>query len=133
MILIDTSVWIAVYRDKSGGIARRLSALVGEEPVATADCITCEVLQGTSSETEWLQIRSAMAALEQLPMSTETWIEAARIFFDLQRKAVTVRSTIDCCIAQLALAHGATLLHLDRDFERIASVRPLTQLRFKAV
>lgn len=133
MILIDTSVWIAVYRDRTGGVARRLGAVVGQEAVATADCITCEVLQGTTDSAEWSEVHAALTALEQLPMNTQTWIGAARIFFDLQRQAITVRSTIDCCIAHIAITHGATLLHLDRDFERIATARPLNQFRFEPV
>jgi predicted nucleic acid-binding protein len=41
---------------------------------------------------------------------------------------VTVRSTLDCLIAQIALEHGLALLHEDRDFESIRRVRPLTTL-----
>jgi len=46
-----------------------------------------------------------------------------------QRASITVRSTIDCLIAQVCVEHDATLLHNDRDFERIASVVPLKHLR----
>ena len=50
---------------------------------------------------------------------------ASRIFFDCRRQGVTLRSTIDCLIAQLVLEIDAVLLHDDIDFERIKSVRPL--------
>ena len=40
-----------------------------------------------------------------------------------------LRSPIDCCIAQIAMEHGALLLHCDKDFEAIASIRPLRQVR----
>jgi len=60
----------------------------------------------------------------------ETWPAAARLFFDLRRKGLTVRSTIDCCIAQLAMEQGLILLHNDRDFDTIASVHPLRHLRW---
>jgi predicted nucleic acid-binding protein len=51
--------------------------------------------------------------------------------FDRYRTSggVTVRSTIDCLIAAQALENGATLLHDNRDFDRIASVRPLKVIR----
>jgi len=44
-----------------------------------------------------------------------------------------VRSTIDCLIAAQALENGAILVHADRDFNRIASVRPLKVLSDWAV
>ena len=53
--------------------------------------------------------------------------EAARIDFELRRRGKTVRSPIDCCIAQIALDHDVLLLHRDRDFEVIAGVRPLRE------
>ena len=34
--------------------------------------------------------------------SVETWQAAARIYYDLRRQGLTVRSPIDCCIAQIA-------------------------------
>jgi predicted nucleic acid-binding protein len=42
---------------------------------------------------------------------------------------VTVRSTVDCLIAQLVLDHAGILLHEDVDFERIRAVRPLRTFR----
>jgi predicted nucleic acid-binding protein len=51
-----------------------------------------------------------------LDMVAEDWHNAARIFYDLRRQGLTVRGTIDCCIAQIAIAHQATLVHNDRDF-----------------
>jgi hypothetical protein len=35
---------------------------------------------------------------------------------------LTIRSTIDLLIAQIALEHHATLLHNDRDFDAVAQV-----------
>ena len=62
-------------------------------------------------------------------MEAASWSEAARIYFDLRRVGKTVRSPIDCCIAQIAMDNKALLLHRDRDFEVIAAVRPLRQKR----
>lgn len=35
----------------------------------------------------------------------------------------------DLLIAEVALYHGFGILHVDRDYDRIAEVRPLTQRR----
>ena len=61
----------------------------------------------------------------------DTWPEAARIYFELRRKGVTINSPVDCCIAQIALEYGAFILHRDKDFEKISRIRPLEQGRFK--
>jgi predicted nucleic acid-binding protein len=129
VILIDTSIWIAVFRDRSGGVAQRLGDFVALRTVATAAVIRCEVLQGALNDAEWNSVTRAFLSLEQLPIPDETWIDAARMSYELRRKGKTIRSTIDCCIAQLALNHKAELLHNDRDFEAIATIRPLNHIR----
>jgi len=40
-------------------------------------------------------------------------------------RALTIKSSIDCCIAQIAIEAGALLLHKDKDFSKIANIRPL--------
>ena len=40
-------------------------------------------------------------------------------------KGITVRSTVDCLIAQIAIENELLLLHNDRDFEAMAAVVPL--------
>lgn len=55
-----------------------------------------------------------------LLIDTSVWIDVFR-----DRKGLTVRSPIDCCIAQAALENNLLLIHNDRDFETIAQVRLL--------
>ncbi len=125
MILIDTTIWISVYRDHTKQAARHLRELVGEETVATNGFVKCEVLQGTRDLKEWGRMEKAFQALIYIDVEPQLFVKAARIYFDLQRLAVTPRSTIDCLIAQMCLDHDCTLMHCDRDFERIATIRPL--------
>jgi predicted nucleic acid-binding protein len=40
-------------------------------------------------------------------------------------KGITVRSTADCLIAQIAIENKLLLLHNDRDFEAMSAVAPL--------
>jgi len=49
-----------------------------------------------------------------------SYSQAAHIYFTCRRHGITIRSTIDCIIAQLAIEHDLILLHSDRDFEQIA-------------
>ena len=46
VILIDTSVWIDLYRDRTGLAPRKLVEAVGAEDVAFAPFVIAEVLQG---------------------------------------------------------------------------------------
>lgn len=47
---------------------------------------------------------------------------------NLCRQGLTIRSPIDCCIAQAALDNDLLLIHNDRDLETIAQVRALQHL-----
>ena len=54
---------------------------------------------------DWKRIATEMSALVYLPLKTDIWDNAARIYFDLRHVGITIRSTIDACIAQTALDH----------------------------
>jgi hypothetical protein len=49
------------------------------------------------------------------------------MYHDCRRQGVTVRSSLDCLIAQCAIEHGLTLLHNDRDYLGIALNAPALQ------
>jgi len=100
--------------------------LEGDEPVLSR-FHQLELLQGALDEREWGLLKEYLDAQDYIECSVITWADAARIYFDLRRRGKTVRSPIDCCIAQLAIEHDVLLLHRDRDFEAIANVRPLRQ------
>jgi len=125
MILVDTSVWIAVLRDQSGLVVADFRRQLGEEEVVLCRFTQLELLQGARGEREWRLLDQYLATQTYLECTNSTWREAARSYFDLRRLGKTVCSPIDCCIAQLALEYGVELMHRDRDFLRIAEVRPL--------
>lgn len=129
MVLVDTSVWVAVFRDATGGERNTLKSIVGDDEVVLTRFNQLELLQGARDEPEWRLLESYLDGQEYLEAQPDTWQQAARIFFELRRRGRTVRSPIDCCIAQLAIEHGALLVHRDRDFETIARVRALAQQR----
>ena len=127
MILVDTSVWVEVLRDRSGrGRTALERALDGDEAVLCR-FHQLELLQGARDEREWGLLHEQLEAQVYLECGPESWAGAARIYFDLRRAGKTVRSPIDCCIAQIAMDHDVLLLHRDRDFEVISEVRPLRQ------
>ena len=131
MILVDTSVWIEIFRDKTGNIVKAFQKAIGAKNYAISRFQQLELLQGASDEKEWGLLENYLSSQYYLEASQDTWPEAARIYFELRRKGVTINSPVDCCIAQIALEYGAFLLHRDKDFEKISRIRPLQQGRFK--
>ena len=125
--IVDTSVWIDVFRDASAGRRRQLESMVDPDDVLLTPFTELELLQGCRDEEEWSLLAAYLETQEYLAPVRETWTAAARIFFDLRRLGKTVRSPIDCCIAQVAIDNGTLLLHRDREFEVIAEIRPLQQ------
>jgi len=90
-----------------------------------------ELLQGSLNEQEWTILSTYLEVQDYVELTPSSWQAAARIYYDLRRQGLTVRSPIDCCIAQAALENDLLLIHNDRDFETIAQVRSLQNLRFR--
>ncbi len=132
MILVDTSVWINVLRDRTGDVVEAFQKKTHGETSVLSRFTQLELLQGAKSDKDWKQLDEYLSSQFYLEATERTWSDAARIFFELRRKEITVRSSIDCCIAQVALEHDALLMHKDADFERIASIRPLRSEWFSA-
>jgi predicted nucleic acid-binding protein len=130
MILIDTSVWIEIFRDKTGNIVKSLQKTIGAKIYVLSRFNQLELLQGARDQKEWELLEDYLSTQYYLEASQDTWPKAARIYFELRRKGFTINSPIDCCIAQIALEHGASLLHRDKDFEKISRIRSLKQRRF---
>jgi predicted nucleic acid-binding protein len=127
MILIDSSILVPVFRDKSGGRRDRFRRFLRGGDFALTRFTQIEILQGCSSQTQWEQLFDYLDGQSYVEMQPESWADAARIHIDLKRAGKTVRSLLDCCIAQIAIENRLTLIHNDRDFEAIAAARPLRQ------
>jgi predicted nucleic acid-binding protein len=127
LILVDTSVWVAVLRDVR---KRRVleAALAGSTPVLSR-FTQHELLAAVPDERQWDLLNGYLAAQEYLELGPESWPQAARICFDVGRRTRTPADVVDCCVAQLAIDHDALLLHRDRQFEAIAKVRSLRHRR----
>ena len=128
MIMVDSSVWVDLLRDQTGVRSARFSDVVDRRDIVLARLTELELLQGARDEKEWDLLSRYLAGQEFLEPAEATWRSAARIYFELRRRGVTLRSTIDCCLAQTAMEHEVLLLHRDRDFVEIATIRPLQQL-----
>jgi predicted nucleic acid-binding protein len=131
VILADTSALLPFLAGRRSRAGEAMSAALAEGvEIALTPIVVQEVLQGAADEREWRRLRTYL--LTQLllvprdPIATH--VAAARIYYDCRRRGLTVRSTLDCVVAQIAIEHGVPLLHDDRDYEAIARVRKLKTL-----
>jgi predicted nucleic acid-binding protein len=102
--MIDTSCFFAAFRDRS---------------------------PGSFSEADWTRCEEYLAGQVFIDFDADDCGLAARLLVDCRRAGFSPRSTIDCCIAQQAIRHDVTLIHDDNDYEQIARVAPLRQVRVK--
>ena len=122
MVLVDTSIWIDVFRDPAGRVGDELKRVTGNDDTVLTRFSQLELLQGARDENEWSVLTIYLEHQDYLEADADTWRNAARIYFELRRRGHTVRSPIDCCIEELARQHDAILIHRDRDFVAIAEV-----------
>ena len=117
MILVDTSIWIELLNGKLGTkvAAEELLSFVTSGPIVQ------EVLQGLR-ETAWAEpFREALLAMPRLgdPLPLRTFLSAAEIYRQGRRKGYTIRSSVDCLIAAIAIESRVPVWHKDRDFRLI--------------
>ena len=129
-MLIDTSILVPVFRDKSGRRRDRFRRMVRGIDFALTRFTQLELLRGCKAEPQWGILSHYLEGQNYIEAVKTTWPDAARIFFDLERRGMNGAGILDCCIAQLAIEHRLMLIHNDSDFESIAKVRPLRQRRF---
>ena len=123
MLLVDTSVLIDFLKGYTN--ARTLvfdEILTRDIPFGFSPYTLQEVLQGARNEKEYQQLHDYLFTLTIyfLPEEKTTYEKAARLYFNLRRKGITPRSTIDVLIALTAMENELMLLHNDRDFDLMA-------------
>ncbi len=128
MLLVDTSVWIEVFRKPAGIQLDEVGAI---EEVVTCLPVVQEVLQGFLDDRAYRIARDAMLSfpIVESPLEADAFIEAADLYRTARRAGVTIRTGFDCLIAVCAIRHGLTVVHRDRDFDGLARVSPLRSRR----
>jgi len=124
VILVDTSVWIEVFRKQR---PLDLESLVAFDEVVVCLPIVQEILQGIRDEASYRVARDALLSMPILdsPMGEDLFMEAAQLFRAARRAGLTIRSGVDCLIAACAIRHDIAVLHRDRDFTALAKVSAL--------
>jgi predicted nucleic acid-binding protein len=118
MILVDTSVWIQMLAGRPGYDMREEVLPL----LATCAPVIQEIVQGLRPGAESETFRRVFLSIPVLsdPLPLSTFLAAAEIFRQGRRKGYTIRSSVDCLIAAIALEHKVPVWHRDRDFAAIA-------------
>ena len=126
MILVDSSIWIEVFRARQPLV---LTSFVDFDDVVTCLPVVQEVLQGFRDEGAFRVAREAMLSLPivEAPLGAATFLEAVALYRRARSAGRTIRSSVDCLIAACALRSDLEVLHRDRDYAALAAVSGLRE------
>jgi len=123
-MLVDTSAWIEWLRatgSPSDGILT--AAFERGDALFVTGIVVQEVLQGGRNGRHVDELRQILATCAQAePVYPETYEHAADLFRRCRAAGRSVRGTVDCLIAAVALERDLQVLAHDRDFRTIADV-----------
>ncbi|MBI4669281.1 MAG: PIN domain-containing protein [Elusimicrobia bacterium] len=115
-VLVDTSVWIDMFRDGGSCPSQALGKLLGHNLACINGLIRAEILSGARSQSEYR--RRDPPCL---------WDEVALARYRLARRGFQ-ESIADLIVATTAVYHKKSLFTLDGAFRRIRSVLPIELL-----
>lgn len=123
MILLDTSVFINYFKGEDNHKTQLLDEII-ENNMKFSICsfVYQEVLRGAKTQHEFDMLKSYLQSLPfyELKFGRNSYEQAAMLNFQCRRSGITIRSTIDLLIAQIAIENDLLLLHDDKDFDFIA-------------
>jgi predicted nucleic acid-binding protein len=125
-MLVDTSVWIDYLNGYASPQAECLAEAIAENtPIILCGVVLTEILLGLPTA-EASHLETLLEAFVLCPeFDRNDYCTAAHIYRTCRNKGITIRSVIDCLIAQACLKNGYPLLARDRDFVHIAQHFPL--------
>jgi predicted nucleic acid-binding protein len=128
VILVDSSVLIDFFKGAHHKKTQAFRTILQRSiPFGINSFIYQEVLQGAKTQKEYRLLKRYLEVQRFYHPKdpVDSFGGAAKIYFDCRKKGVTIRSTIDCIVAQIAIEHDLLLLHNDSDFDAIAKLVPL--------
>src|ERR1043165_5212521 len=111
MVLVDTSIWIALYRKQRAETGEKMWMLAARNEAAVAGQIWVEFLGGFRN-------RSIRSAYEE-KMRAFPFLETTRAAYDLAANLLAAHPRLgagDAIIAATAISSAASLWTTDRDF-----------------
>lgn len=127
-VLVDTPVWSVVFRKQARTLRpdeqaafREFDSLVEEGRPLLIGPVRQEVLSGLRSVQHFDGLRAQLSVFPDEPLVTQDYEVAARMSYECKAAGVT-GSLTDLLICAVAARNELTILTLDKDFERYATV-----------
>ncbi len=121
MIVVDTSVWIAAFRNDQSKEARHLCTLLDADEVALPAPVRVEILAG-ASRADRTQLRRTLSALPVFYPSEATW-SRIESWLDAISAAGAWFGMGDLLIAAISADREDAVWSLDSDFSRMDKLK----------
>jgi tRNA(fMet)-specific endonuclease VapC len=128
-ILIDTSVWIEYFRNKSDGLSKQVETILSYDDVIVPKVVIAELIQGARSEKEISVVEGFVEAFTVVDHEEGAWERAGKVAYGIRKKGRQVNLT-DCYIAVIAKDNQCQVLTLDQHFKDIKDVAGIKLLGF---
>lgn len=122
-VLVDKSAW--EQRRHSDLARQKIDRLAAAGRAATCLPVALEQLYSARNAEDFASRRVALELLQWLPVTAAVDDEAIQLMARMAQKGQHRMPLPDVMIAATASVHHATILHYDRDFERIATLTGL--------
>ena len=120
-ILIDTSIWINYFRNKSDTFSRQVDNLLSQNQIYVPRIVIAELIQGAKSDREVAAVKEFLEAFHIIDQKEDAWIRAGELSYNLKKKGKRVNLT-DCYITIIAEQCGCKIFTLDEHFREIIKV-----------
>jgi predicted nucleic acid-binding protein len=125
MILVDTSVLIGYFKGLNNAPNEKMNYIADHEiPYGICHYVYQELLQVAANKQEYELLKDYLNTLPfySLLYEKESFENAALMYIDCRKKGITVRSTIDILIAEIAIENDLYLFHNDNDYTNISKI-----------
>ena len=123
MILLDTSVLIGYLKKHEGAPYDKMDYIIDADiPFGICNYVYQELLQGSRNEHGYSLLSEYLDTFPfyDLKYGKRSFENAAAIYIKCRKKGITINSTLDLIIAEIAIENNLYLLHDDADFTNIA-------------
>lgn len=126
MVLVDTSVLIDYFKGIDNERTNKFQFIQDQNiEFGIANLIYLEILQGSKNAEEYNKLKKYLETqlFYGLKNDKSSYEKSATIFMLCRKKGITIRSTIDLIISQIAIENNLYLLHNDKDFDEISKIQ----------
>ena len=122
MVIVDSSVWIDLFRKRETPQTATFYRLVGSESIGLGDLVLYEVLQGVDPAERIEKAKSYLLKFVLFTMGGRDMVLEAVRNAQVLRARGFQPGTVDCLIVTLCLITGSKLLTSDRHFQPFADI-----------